>query len=90
MSRLLFSGMAGRFDNLLIDHSQAPGQRSRAQRHGDGVGVFEREVARYLPRATRDRLPDDGHRLHLIIDDDGEGPPDIVRGEMGKAPCTTR
>src|SRR5258708_40153696 len=61
-SRLSFPGIAGRLHDLLIDDAQAPGQRSRAQHHGDGVVLFEREVARDDPRAAHARLPDHGRR----------------------------
>src|SRR6266404_4726542 len=84
-SRLFLSGIAGRFHDLLFDDAQAPWQRSRAQHHGHGVGVFEREATRYHPRAAQDRLADHGDREHLAVENDREWLPHIVLGNPGEA-----
>ena len=53
-------------------------QRAGAQQHGEIVGALRREIAGDLAAAAEDRLADLRRRDHLVVEDDGEQPADIL------------
>jgi len=71
-------------NHALLDHGKLGGQGAGAQQNREVVRRFHGEIAGDLPAAAQNRLANDRRRDHLVVEHDGERPPHVLLGDLGK------